>query len=88
MRQAIKKDVTDYVSLRVRMDVTLLNQSLSGGGFQSSEFPLMFRLVYRDAKGNLQFCTWGFYYQNPDNYPLQEGEQIERDVWFAYDRRT
>jgi len=83
--QPIKKDVTDYVSLRVRMDVRLLYQSLSGGGFQSSEFPLMYRLVYRDARGNLQFYTWGFYYQNTDNYPVQKGEQIERNVWFAYE---
>lgn len=83
--QVIRKDVTDYVSLRVRVDLRLLDQSLSGGGFQGSEFPLMVRLNYRDAQGNLQFWTWGFYYQNPDNYPTPLADQIERNVWFPFE---
>ena len=85
VRQSLKKDVTDYVSLRLRVDLRLLAQSLSGGGFQGSEFPLMVRLNYRDAQGNLQFYSWGFYYENPANNPTPLADQIERGVWFAYE---
>ncbi|MGQ9552668.1 MAG: hypothetical protein ACUVWR_01005 [Anaerolineae bacterium] len=85
VRQALKRDVTDYVSLRLRADLRLLTQSLSGGGFQGSEFPLMIRLNYRDAQGNLQFYTWAFYYENPANNPTPRADQIERGVWFAYE---
>jgi len=85
IRQFLRVDVTDYVSLRIRADVRLLYQSLSGGGFQGSEFPVMIKLNYRDAKGNPQFYTWGFYYQNPENHPTPYAEQIERGVWYAYE---
>ncbi|MHB0878248.1 MAG: FecR family protein [Anaerolineae bacterium] len=85
VRQVIRTDVTDYVSLRIRLDLRLLDQSLSGGGFQGSEFPLMVRLNYRDAQGNLQFWTWGFYYENPGNYPTPLADMIERDVWFPFE---
>lgn len=85
VRQALNRDVTDYVSLRIRIDLRLLYQSLSGGGVQGSEFPLMIRLNYRDARGNLQWWYHGFYYENPTGFPTPAGEMIERNVWFAYE---
>ncbi|MGI6209867.1 MAG: hypothetical protein ACOYEW_16815 [Anaerolineae bacterium] len=85
VRQVLNRDVTDYVSLRIRVDLRLLYQSLSGGGVQGSEFPLMIRLNYRDARGNLQWWYHGFFYENPASYPTPNGEMIERNVWFAYE---
>lgn len=85
IRQYLRRDVTDYLSLRIGLDLRLLQQSLSGGGFQGSEFPLMLRLYYRDARGNLQFYTWGFYYENPAAYPTPLADMIEREVWFVYE---
>jgi len=85
IRQSLKKDVTDYVSLRIRADLRLLEQSLSGGGFLGSEFPLMVRLNYRDARGDPQVYYWGFYYQNPSNYPTPFADMIERNVWLPYE---
>ncbi|NLT43295.1 MAG: hypothetical protein GXX93_11520 [Anaerolineae bacterium] len=85
VRQTLNRDVTDYVSLRIRVDLRLLYQSLSGGGIQGSEFPVIIRLNYRDARGNLQWWYHGFFYENPGSLPTPNGELIERNVWFAYE---
>ncbi len=85
VRQQLNRDVSDYVSLRIRADLRLTFQSLSGGGIQGSEFPLIIRLNYRDARGNLQWWYHGFYYENPAGFPTPSGEMIERDLWFAYE---
>ncbi len=85
IRQVLRRDVTDYVALRVRADLRLLYQSLSGGGFQGSEFPLMIKLNYRDARGNPQHWYHGFYYTNPAGFPAPYADQIEQNVWFAYE---
>jgi hypothetical protein len=83
--QKIDKDVRDFTSLKLHLDVRLIYQSLSGGGYLSSEFPIMIRLDYKDPYGNERFWVHGFYYQNVDNYPIQYGELIPRYVWYPYE---
>jgi hypothetical protein len=85
IRQTIDKDIRDFTSLKLHLDVRLIYQSLSGGGFLSSEFPIMIRLDYEDPWGNDRFWVHGFHYQNVDNYPIQWGEQIPRYVWYPYE---
>lgn len=77
--------VGDYRSLRLRLDVNLISQSLSGGGQQSSEFPLIVRINYRDSYGNENHWTRGFYYENPQGYHIENGQAIARDTWHSYD---
>lgn len=83
--QRIEKDVRDFNSLKLHIDVRLLYQSLSGGGYLSSEFPIIVRLDYRDPYGFDRFWTHGFYYQNADNYPIQNGDQVPRYRWYPYE---
>ncbi len=90
--QVINRDVLDYESLVLRMDVHLMYQSLSGGGYLSSEFPVMVRIDYKDVYGFDRFWVHGFYYQNVDQYPIQNdiwghpiGEQIPHAVWYPYE---
>jgi hypothetical protein len=86
IRQKIDKDIRDFTSLKLHLDVRLIYQSLAGGGFLSSEFPIMVRLDYKDPWGNDQFWVHGFYYQNVDNYPIaQYGEPIPQYVWYPYE---
>ena len=93
--QVINRDVLDFESLALRMDVKLLHQSLSGGGYLSSEFPVMVRIDYKDVYGIDRFWTHGFYYQNVDDYPIQldvwgqpAGEQIPHAVWYPYESKN
>ena len=90
--QVINRDVLDFESLVLRMDVKLLHQSLSGGGYLSSEFPIIVRVDYKDIYGIDRFWTHGFYYQNVDEYPIlpdvwgqPSGEQIPHAVWYPYE---
>ena len=84
--QEINADVLDYDSLKLRMDVLILSQSLPGAGQQSSEFPTMARIDFIDVNGNPQFWTWGFYSEDPvANWPIRNGEKIPKFVWYDYE---
>jgi hypothetical protein len=92
IQQPLDYDVRDFLRLEVLLDLRLDFQSLSGGGLQSSEFPIIVRLDYKDISGNDKFWTHGFYYQNQAGYPIApdpwgrpSGEQIPQDVWFPYE---
>ncbi len=84
--QVMDQPIPDQVtSLRVRASVQVRHQSLSGGGYLSSEYPLMVRITYRDAYDNENEWVQGFYYQNNDNNPITYGMQIPRGRWFAFE---
>jgi hypothetical protein len=84
--QAINRDVSDFVSLKLSLDFRLIYQSLSGGGYLGSEYPIMVHLTYRDETG-VQ-VTWGrgFFYHNDAGYPTTYGEQMPADVWVPYEK--
>lgn len=90
--QKLDYDVRDFMRLEVSLGVKLYFQSLSGGGEQSSEFPVIIRLDYKDRWGSDKFWTHGFYYQNQAGYFIAldpwgrpTGEQIPRGVWYPYE---
>ncbi|MBC8448818.1 MAG: FecR domain-containing protein [Chloroflexi bacterium] len=84
--QVIDQDVRDYNFLSLRLDVRLMYQSLSGGGYMSSEFPLMVRLNYTDVYGKEQFWVHGFYIRDPEqNWPILDGEKIPSFIWYPYE---
>lgn len=83
--QDMNKDVRDFNSLKLHADVQLLYQSLSGGGYLSSEFPIIVRVDYKDQYGIDRFWTHGFYYQNEANFAIQNGTQIPRYRWYPYE---
>ena len=92
IQQRLDQDVRDFDRLEVALDVMLEFQSLSAGGQQSSEFPVIVRLDYKDLWGSDKFWTHGFYYQNEAGYPVAldawgrpSGEQIPRGVWYPYE---
>ena len=79
------KDVRDFDSLKLHADVQLLYQSLSGGGYLSSEFPIIVRIDYKDQYGIDRFWTHGFFYQNESTFPVQSGTEIPRYRWYPYE---
>ncbi|MCC7352557.1 MAG: hypothetical protein IT330_02280 [Anaerolineae bacterium] len=88
IKQFVDRDVRDFESLVLRLDVLLLHQSLAGAGYLSSEFPLMVRLDYTDIYGKDQFWVYGFYFKDPDpsqGWIVQNGERIPSAVWWPYE---
>lgn len=93
IRQELDIDVRDASSLEVRLNVRLLNQSLSGGGWLSSEFPLTVRLLYRDASGREHDWVRGFYYTNWEDRPVRDEESyrgivILQNVWSPFESKN
>ncbi len=86
IEQEINRDLADpLTTLKVRATIKLLNQSLSGGGYLSSEYPLMIRIRYRDVYGSENEWIHGFYYQNRDNNPTMNGQEIAQNKWYFYE---
>lgn len=85
IRQVIDRDVSDFRTLQLKADVRLHYQDLPGGGYLSTEYPLLLLLRYRDVNNNEQDWVHGFYYQNEGNNPTLRGELYPRDVWVPYE---
>ena len=86
LEQAINQQLPDpATSLTVRATVKIEDQSLSGGGYLSSEYPVMIRLVYRDVYDSEAEWVQGFYYQNLAGNPTMYGLQIPRGRWYLFE---
>jgi hypothetical protein len=88
--QDVNRDVQGYDSLVLRFDLELLNQSVPGGGYQASEYPVMARIDYTDVNGKDQFWVHGFYYLDLPSgvtwVPADtRGEKIPLGVWYNYE---
>jgi hypothetical protein len=83
--QQINREVSDYHTMQLSADIRVHNQSLSGGGVLSSEYPLILRIRYRDVYGSPAEWVHGFYIQNSTNNPTNNGQLITQDVPFPYE---
>jgi hypothetical protein len=86
IHQEINRDVSDFVSLRLSLDFEIIYQSLSGGGYLGSEYPILVRVTYRDVNGQQVSWARGFYYQNDANYPTTYGDLAPVGVWIPYEK--
>jgi hypothetical protein len=75
-------------SIVMRAVVQVNYQSLSGGGYQSSEYPLMIRLTYQDEYGSQNDWVQGFYYQNVDDNPVMFGQEIPQGQWYLFESQN
>jgi hypothetical protein len=88
--QDVHADVAVYPEVWLSALVRVRHASLSGGGYLGTEYPAMLRVHYRDAAGNGRTWVHGFYYQNPEERPVDRGSQVPRDTWvhFSVDLAT
>ena len=80
IQQEINADVADFSKLALSLELELVYQDLSGGGYQGSEYPVLVRINYLSAKGE-NFRVYGFYYQNEANNRTDNGIKLTRDLW-------
>jgi hypothetical protein len=87
--QRIDKDIRDFSSLRLTCEVWVDHQSLPGGGYRSTEFPVMIELLYRDAMDVPRSLYWGFYYLDPGTgpewWPLVNGLKVVQGEWYFFE---
>ncbi len=86
IEQEINRDLPEpLTTVQVRATIKLVNQTLSGGGYLSSEYPLLIRLRYRDEYGSEDEWIHGFYYQNVEDNPTMRGQEIAQNQWHLYE---
>ena len=59
----------------------LVSQSLSGGGWVGTEYPLMAKVRYRDAAGSELTWARGFYVTNDEKRPVSSGVLVPPAIW-------
>jgi hypothetical protein len=88
IRQVVNQDVTDYSTIRLDLRFRVFSQSVSGGGDQGSEYPLMVRVNYLDQNGQPALFVHGFYVQNANNLPTTNGQQVKPGDWIDLNDAT
>lgn len=87
--QHVDKDIRDFSSLRLTFEVWVNYQSLPGGGYRSTEFPVMVELRYRDSMDVPRSLYWGFYYLDPSTgpewWPMVNGLKVVQGEWYAFE---
>jgi hypothetical protein len=87
--QYVDKEVRDVESLALSFEVLVEEQTLRGGGYASTEFPVMVELQYKDAQGNARSEYWGFYYLDPGSGPnwlrMVNGHKIPQSEWYLHE---
>ena len=81
--QEINRDVSDFAVLRLYLRLKLFHQSLSGGGYMGSEYPVLVKIKYQVAQGE-NFEVYGFYYQNEAHNRTDNGTQVAQNTWVAF----
>lgn len=80
--QVVNRDVTDFLYLRLSVDVKVIYQSLSGGGVMGSEHPIAVRIRYRTGSEQVDRIWYhGFYYLHDDNSPVGPADQVPQSDW-------
>ncbi len=88
LKQEINRDVQGYDSMSLRLDVKLLYQSVPGGGYLASEYPVMVDMAYTDIYGKDLHWYQGFYYMDlpsESTWAPPNGEKTPQDIWYTYE---
>jgi hypothetical protein len=84
LHQTVNRDVADFDVLRLDLDMKLVSQTLSGGGWVGTEYPLIVRVRYRDANNNEYTFVRGFYFQNAEGRPTTGGTKVLPGQWVPH----
>jgi hypothetical protein len=86
--QVVDRDVQGYEALQLRFDLRLMYQSVPGGGYLASEYPVMVDLFYTDVYGKDLHWYQGFYYLDlppGSTYLPPTGEKVPLGIWYTYE---
>lgn len=85
LSQNVDVDLWDFERVEVEAGVRVRSHSLSGGGWQGSEYPMMLRITFRDITGTVHSWTHGFYLQNDDGLPVKDATRVGSQEWQRYE---
>ena len=82
--QELDEDISVYSELHLGLETRLAHQSLSGGGYVGTEYPLLVKLRFRSSTLSEFTTVYGFYYQNDANNRTDGGFLIPHNVWVKH----
>ena len=85
LSQNVDVDLWDFERVDIEAGVRVLEHSLSGGGWQGSEYPMMLRITFRDIPGTVHFWTHGFFLHNDDGLPVRDATRVASREWQRYE---
>lgn len=88
LKQDINRDVQGYDLMTLRLDLKLLYQSVPGGGYLASEYPVMVDIAYTDIYGKDLHWYQGFYYMDlprESTWTPPTGEKVVQFIWYPYE---
>lgn len=85
LSQNVDVDLWDFERVDIEAGVRVLEHSLSGGGWQGSEYPMMLRITFRDITGTVHFWTHGFFLHNDDGLPVRDATRVASREWQRYE---
>lgn len=87
IRQQIDQNVDDYQSLKIQLDVKLINQTLPGAGQHSSEYPVRVEIDYTSIYGQNLRWGHGFYFRDPTQWQITDPESSKYPplIWRPYE---
>jgi hypothetical protein len=71
--QELDIDLWDFERVVLAAEFRVLEHSLSGGGWEGTEYPLTLRVTYMDEQGRLVPWYRGYYLHNRENNPVRFG---------------
>jgi hypothetical protein len=86
--QTLGRDVQGYDVLTLRFDLKILYQSVPGGGYLATEYPVMADIFYTDIYGKDLHWYQGFYYMDlpaGNTYLPPTGEKIPMGIWYTFE---
>ncbi len=85
LSQNVDVDLWDFERVDIEAGVRVLSHSLSGGGWQGSEYPMILRITFRDITGTVHTWTHGFYLQNDDGLPVRDATRVGSREWQRFE---
>ncbi|MCX6022497.1 MAG: FecR domain-containing protein [Chloroflexi bacterium] len=82
--QEIERDVSDLSNLTLTSRFRINHQSLSGGGYMGTEYPVIIRVAYRTTTGEEASQFFGFYLHNDTGNRTDLGRQVAPDRWVTF----
>jgi hypothetical protein len=82
-RQELNRDVRDFLNLDLQVSFKINAQSLSGGGYDGTEYPFRVAVDFLDSKGDEQTWFQGFYILPASgNSAVRAALQVPAGQWY------
>jgi hypothetical protein len=86
IQQRLDLPLSHFRELRLRVAFQVIYHSLSGGGVEDSEYPVIIKVTYRDRQNRSIAWYRGFYTHNESGFRTPNGELVEQGQWQLFSK--